>query len=99
MVKKKKKKKKRNSHWLCQGCPWVDMDYGIPTYEDRVAFDATTRMPPKSVACGGLANPQVQISAQSLRGEALLSMSATSGHRIVIRGGRGQGQGVCVCPT
>ena len=45
--KKKKKKKKRNSHWLCQGCPWVDMDYGIPTYEDRVAFDATTRMPPK----------------------------------------------------
>ena len=96
---KKKKKKKRNSHWLCQGCPWVDMDYGIPTYEDRVAFDATTRMPPKSVACGGLANPQVQISAQSLRGEALLSMSATSGHRIVIRGGggQGQGQGVCVC--
>ena len=97
MVKKKKKKKKK-SHWLCQGCPWVDMDYGIPTYEDRVAFDATTRMPPKSVACGGLANPQVQISAQSLRGEALLSMSATSGHRIVIRGGGGQGgQGVCVC--
>ena len=43
-----------------------------------------------------LQTPQVQISAQSLRGEALLSMSATSGHRIVIRGGGGQGQGVCV---
>ena len=30
---------------------------------------------------------------------SLLSMSATSGHRIVIRGGggQGQGQGVCVC--